>query len=257
MEKSRGGDLALKLSVEVLEKRTPYDDALVRAKALNLVEPFIEGLNILVGRELFSLESAQHRLRSGLAERAAQGEGPAFELPSELEGWTLGGDNRPPLDPELFITWEIRVQQLLGERDEILPHLNLIDAALRQEERVASPWPGPAVVLIVTLGIALISHFQFGSMIWPAVSLGVGSVIALSLFRTAMKKFEAENHRIRMGVRKRVERKEELLEERARIDEHIRELRAKAEAVVDRAAPPTDEEIKQLYERFPGLFPKP
>lgn len=257
MEKPRGGDLALKLSVEVLEKRTPYDNALVRAKALNLVEPFIEGLNILVGRELFTLESAQHRLRSGLAERAAQGEGPAFELPSELEGWTLGGDNRPPLDPDVFTPLEIRVQQLLGERDEILPHLKLIEAALRQEEHVASPWPGPAVVLVVTLGIALVSHFQFGSMIWPAVSLGVGSVIALALFRTAMKNFEAENHRIRMGVRKRVEKKEELLAERARIDDHIRDLREKAESVVDRAAPPTDEEVDLLRERFPGLFPKP
>ncbi|MCA9439647.1 MAG: hypothetical protein KC964_02490, partial [Candidatus Omnitrophica bacterium] len=105
MEQKTGGNLALKLSVEVLRRNISLDEGLVRAQTSGMVEPFVEGLNILVGRDLFDINEARQRLRSGAAERAVNGHDEPLQLPSELDGWTLDSEGKkPPLDERDFTT---------------------------------------------------------------------------------------------------------------------------------------------------------
>ena len=184
MEPDKGPNLALKLAVEVLNREMSFDDCVIRAQASNMLESFIEGLNVLVGSNLFDLSEAQQWLRSGSAERAMTGDGPPFEMPPQLKNWTLDSDKiKPPLDEKDFTTWEIQVLNYLSELEEIRSRLNLVEKTMNQVETIASPWIAPAVILVITLGTAMVAQFGFRSTVGGGLALGVGSLLFLSIFQ--------------------------------------------------------------------------
>ncbi|MCA9415108.1 MAG: hypothetical protein KC917_02515 [Candidatus Omnitrophica bacterium] len=256
MEQKTGGNLALKLSVEVLRRNISLDEGLVRAQTSGMVEPFVEGLNILVGRDLFDINEARQRLRSGAAERAVNGHDEPLQLPSELDGWTLDSEGKkPPLDERDFTTLEIQVNKILSEKQEILSRIDLLNAATQREDHIPNPWTAPLVILSLTVVAVSVFQFGVGSTLGSGISLAVGSLFTLVVFQKEMSRFEAVNRRIRSEIKKGMAIKKKCLDELRECDRRVATLRNRAAEMVEDCDPLPEEEMANFLEKFPGLFP--
>ncbi len=256
MTQEKSGNFALKLSVEVLKREIGFDEGLVRAQTNNSVGAFIEGLNILVGRELFDLKNAQARLRSGVAERAAEGHGDPFELPPELEGWTLDTEeSRPPHDEKNFIPLEGQAEKYASDIDELKSRIQLIEKYMGEDEALSNPWIAPALLLALTLIGTLVAQFVIHSIVGALIVLSVGTMISLSVFQKEVKRYESEVRRIHMEAKRRADAKDKLVKELGECNLRIQSLREKAEKILERSGAPPDEGINEFRSRYPNLFP--
>ena len=256
MEESTGAELAVKLATEVLKRKMSFDEGLIYAQTNHSLEQFIDGLNVLVGRELFNLAAAQQRLRTGSAERATKGEEALMELPPELNGWTLEGEHtKPPIDEKVFAPWNQQASKYESEVEEIQLQLQMLEKYLAQPQTISPPWLAPATLLALTLIVTLVARFILHSVIGSGVVLVVGSFLCLSVFQKEFKRYEAESRKIQIENKKRLQKRTKLMNELEDCKKRIQDLRNKAQEVLESSAPASEEKMSEIRAEFSHLFP--
>jgi hypothetical protein len=265
----------LALATKVVQKRVPFDEALIRAQVGGYLETLIASLNAFAGREYFNLREARDRINRGEAQRALRGNGVPIELPNDFVRVEVDEQGLPvvpevpedvqaalppPPPPTLKeVERELKrlsdkVENLLDQRADVARLLAFIESVKKHRSRPPRPWVGSMVVLAITLFGSMFSFFVIRSAIGAMGSFIIGLFLSFLLFQREyawyerlQKIEEADNQQRELNSQIQMKRLQQ-------IDWDIREIRSfgkKRFKDVEEFAP----EGEKLHKTaFPGIF---
>ncbi len=217
-KKKSASEQPMKLANMVLNKEITLDQGLIYAQNANVLETFIEGLNVLAGGRYFEPAFARERLRLGNAARAVEGRIPALQLPPELRDWSIeklgqtlvrtAEEAHPPTPPEPAVeeaptpeqTERERFEQALSllrgidrkmrglrsRRRECKELLNLLLAFEKNRRTAPRPWVGGLTMICWTLLLAIPVWLFFQSRAGVGAFLLGGILVAGWVVRREM-----------------------------------------------------------------------